>query len=256
MKEGMQGILIMRNRTNIMDKNLERKLGSLRRNIRKLDSALVAFSGGVDSTFLTRICREELGEKAVAVTALSENYPKSELSMARRVAKIVGVKHIVVDSSGPIEGNERQVNICRGANLYSCLKSVAMRMKVRHVLNGAHSDDVTERGKNFITARRAGVRSPLLESDLSKAEIRLLAKELGLPNWDKPPSSKKITIKPNALDARAYLGGILPAAKLRINGAKAVLFVGRSSVSKINLSEIEHRMKLFGFSEVLLKLSQ
>lgn len=240
-----------------MDKSLERKLGSLRRRIRKLDSALVAFSGGVDSTFLTRICREELGEKAVAVTALSENYPKSELSLARRVARIVGVKHLVVDPASGAVKDDKSVNVCRGGNIYSCLKSVAMRMKVKHVIDGSHTDDAPERGKHYLTAKRAGVRSPLLESDLSKAEIRLLAKELGLPNWDKPPSSSKSVKKrmPNALDAKAYLASILPSAKVRVSGAKAVLFVAKRSVSKINLSEIERRMKLFGFTEVLLRLS-
>jgi uncharacterized protein len=237
-----------------MDKNLERKLGSLRKRIRKLDSALVAFSGGVDSTFLMRICREELGEKAVAVTALSENYPKSELSLARRVAKIVGVRHMVLDSSSNTDGRA-PVNVCRGANLYSCLKSVAMRMKVKHVLNGSHTDDMSERGKQFIAARRAGVRSPLLESDLSKAEIRLLAKELGLPNWDKPSSSKAKMKRPDAVEARDYLSINYPGATLQTEGSKALILAGRklSDIAK-NLEKIERKLRTLGFSEVTLKV--
>lgn len=170
-----------------MNKTLERKLDDLRNRIRKLDGALVAFSGGVDSTFLMRICREELGEKAVAVTALSDNYPASELSLARKVAKILGAKHVTYasDSGGRIRG---PANVCKG-KMYSCLKSLAARMSVKNILDGSHKDDASQRGFSFLAARQAGVKSPLLESDLSKAEIRLLAKELKLPNWDKPSSS-------------------------------------------------------------------
>jgi uncharacterized protein len=244
----------MRREKIVMDKNLERKLGSLRKRIRKLDSALVAFSGGVDSTFLTRICREELGEKAVAVTALSENYPKSELSLARRIAKIVGVRHLVV--TNPETEKYSDVNLYRGANLYSCLKSIAMRMKVKHVIDGSHSGDVSDKGMHFINAKKAGVRSPLLESDLSKAEIRLLAKELGLPNWDKPPSSPKPKKKPLLGKAREYVQANYPGATLQSEGSKALIVAGSklNNVAK-NLQKIERKLRSLGFSEVLLKIS-
>ncbi len=200
-----------------MERDLERKLASLRKKIRKLDSALVAFSGGVDSTFLTRICREELGEKAVAVTSLSTSYPKTELSLARRVARIVGVKHVVVDPAAaagahlPENGN---------SNMYSYLKSLAMRMKLKHVLVASHLDDLREGGSNITAARRARVRTPLLESDLSKAEIRLLAKELGLPNWDKPASSESRAYgKGGRLKAaQAYIRSLSSGAALKVSG--------------------------------------
>jgi PP-loop superfamily ATP-utilizing enzyme len=242
----------------IMEKGLERKLGNLRKRIRKLDSALVAFSGGVDSTFLTRICREELGEKAVAVTALSDNYPRSELSLARRVAKIVGVRHMILNpSTGDMDGDSdvRSVNVCRGANMYSCLKSVAMRLKVKYVIDGSHSGDVFDRGARFTTAKRAGVRSPLLESDLSKAEIRLLAKELGLPNWDKPASSKPNKLGPKVSEARDYLADNYPGAKLRVEGTRAILSGSKLSFLAKTLTKIEKKLLLLGFSEVLLKTS-
>jgi uncharacterized protein len=180
----------MRVKSRIMDRTLERKLTTLRTSIRKLDGALVAFSGGVDSTFLMRVCREELGEKAVAVTTLSENYPRSELSVARRIAKIIGVRHLVINPA-KIRGPRppRRQGSGGNSNAYSAMKAVAMRMKLGNVLDGSHMDDAGERGRSFRAARAANVRSPLLESNLSKAEIRFLARELGLPNWDKPPSS-------------------------------------------------------------------
>lgn len=239
-----------------MDKNLERKLTSLRKRIRKLDSALVAFSGGVDSTFLTRICREELGEKAVAVTSLSSSYPRSELSLARRVAKIVGVKHVIVD---PAAEAFRRDDADKNSNMYSFLKSLAMRMKLKHVLVGSHLDDLKEGGINLTAAKRARVSTPLLESDLSKAEIRLLAKELGLPNWDKPPSSEKRPQRPlsKLKAAESYLHSLSKGALLKVRGKKAVIVAGKNAISALagRLDEIERKMKAFGFSEVMLKLA-
>ncbi len=252
----------MRIKIASMDRRLERKLTSLRERIRKLDSALVAFSGGVDSSFLMRICREELGEKAVAVTALSDNYPRSELSVARRVAKIIGVKHLVYDPSRPAcEPRPPKVTgAARGSSLYSSMKCIAMRMKLKHVLDGSHQDDATDRGRSYLEARRAGVRSPLLESNLSKAEIRLLAKEFGLPNWDKPPSS---SARGGGMDkdakrrsmARAYLFSLNESAHVRLHGDSAYIIVGKGGLVALarRIGAIKKKMKSFGFSEVYLK---
>jgi pyridinium-3,5-biscarboxylic acid mononucleotide sulfurtransferase len=258
----MVGVLMMRIKISCMDRRLERKLNSLRERIRKLDSAVVAFSGGVDSSFLMRICREELGEKAVAVTALSDNYPRSELSVARRVAKIIGVKHVVYDATKPIcePRPPKIVGSPRGSSLYSSMKCIAMRMKLKHVLDGSHQDDATERGRSFLEARRAGVRSPLLESNLSKAEIRLLAKEFKLPNWDKPPSSSLKAGEAGKdakrrASAREYLLSLNANAQVRLQGGKAYIIVGKGGLVALarRISAIKKKMKSFGFSEVYLK---
>lgn len=246
-----------------MDKTLERKLTSLRQKIRKLDSALVAFSGGVDSAFLMRICRDELGEKAVAVTNLSDSYPRSELSIARRVAKIIGVKHVVVESSrNACEPAVPARPNWRSRNVYSNLKSVAMRMRLRHVLDGSHSDDAIDKGGSFVAARRAGVKSPLLESDLTKAEIRLLAKELGLPNWDRPSSSslkcrKEKKPAPSLSAAKKYVGSLGRNVRLRVMGKTAYILVGKRALINIasKFSDIRKKMRALGFSDVMLKVS-
>lgn len=247
-----------------MDNALERKLTSLRKRIRKLDSALVAFSGGVDSTFLMRICREELGEKAVAVTALSDHYPSTELSLARRIARIIGAKHIVLNPN-PQEPlpHESPNGGRKGSNVYSSLKSLAMRMKIGNVLDGSHKDDAHERGKSFMAAKKAGVRSPLLETDLTKAEIRLLAKELGLPNWDKPASSKsKAKSGPKAKPAvrvdaaRTFMESLNFSAKVKAEGNRALIIVGRKEMALLarRFASIRKKLRSLGFSEVLLKL--
>ena len=238
-----------------MDKTLERKLEKLRKSIRKLDSAVVAYSGGVDSSFLMRICREELGEKAVAVTIPSGNYLKSELSMARSVAKIIGARHIIHETkdkqSPPI-------------NSFSSLKSLAIRMKVKNVLDGSHKDDRAEKGKKFRAARKAGLRSPLLECGLTKAEIRVLAKELGLPNWDKPSSSsgksshktrKSVSRLHKAKQYLSRLGAKNAAVLSR--GSKVFIICNKKELSIIvdNISKIKKKMQSLKFTEINLRVA-
>jgi len=259
-----------------MDKGLERKLQDLRSRIRKLDCALVAFSGGVDSTLLLRICREELGERAVAVTALSNQYPSAELSLARRIARVMGVKHmthaIPFSSVSQLKADksEGQGGPCMG-RVYPSLKSLAARMRIKHVLDGSHVDDASEKGFSFMAARRAGIRSPLLESGLSKAEIRLLAKELRLPNWEKPASafSERKGKNPQKNDrstrtelkrlesARKYLSskGLADFA-LVPRGESLCIITGKKNLLVLAgvMDAVRRRMRLLGFGNVVLAL--
>src|SRR5208283_1650031 len=110
-----------------MAKSLENKLEELRKSIRKLDSALAAVSGEVDNSFLVRILHQELGDKAVALKALSSSYPSEELSMARRVARIMDTKESPPEYS-------KKAPMPRGQHTYSSLKSLAMRTKLEHAL--------------------------------------------------------------------------------------------------------------------------
>jgi len=243
-----------------MEVPLKEKLEDLRKRIRKLDSALIAFSGGVDSAFLTRICREELGEKAVAVTAQSSTYPHSELIMAKRIAKILGVKHVVYDPATD-EHSHGKGPSCNSANIYSALKCLAMRMKLKSVLDASHRDDLSERRKRFIAAKSAGVRSPLLESQLTKAEIRVLAKELGLPNWDKPASGCGRVVKTRSRLSKALLAkraldslGAKDAC-VRMSGKKITIMArSREMGLLVRKFDLMHRkLRSLGFTEILLK---
>jgi len=176
-----------------ISKSLLSKLAMLRKKIRKMDSALVAFSGGVDSSFLLRICREELGEQAVAVTSLSHVYPQSELLMARRVARLLGASHVVLAPEENSDENEEEIPMDSGT--YTNLKGLAMRMQLKNVIDASHKDDFDSRSKSLLAARRAGVKSPLLECGITKAEINLLAKEFSIDSKTKKLSKLKTTKK-------------------------------------------------------------
>jgi uncharacterized protein len=238
----------------VMVKTLEDKLEELRKSIHKLDSALAAVSGEVDNSFLVRILRQELGDKAVALKTLSASYPSSELSMARRVARIMDTGQ----TQAP-EYSRKSTSPPRDMRTYSSLKSLAMRTKLETSLRkAAESGNMGGKGKSLILFRHAGLQSPILESSTSKGEVRLLAKELGLPNWEHPGSdaeAKSVARKTEV--ARKYIVSlgfrdvtvIVRGKKISIGVCdKDLVYLTRKSTAIIG------RMRLLGFSEVLLKL--
>jgi len=169
---------------------IETKQAELQHLLARMDSALVAFSGGVDSTFLAAVAREVLDARAVAVTAVSAAVPASEVEAARELAQAIGIRHEIIETL-EMESPEFVRNApdrcyhCKNG-LFRQLRAVADRLGLAFVLDGSNADDE----RDFRPGRRAavehGVRSPLLEAGLTKEEIRRLSKERGLPTWDKP----------------------------------------------------------------------
>ncbi len=230
-----------------MAKSLESKLKDLRSSIRKLDSALAAVSGEVDNSFLVRILHQELGDKAVALKALSSSYPSDELSMARRVAKIMDTREAPSDSG-------KRTPMPRSMHTYSSLKSLAMRTKLEHAFEKSAVNK--QKAKNMVIFRSAGLQSPILESNTSKGEVRLLAKELGLPNWERPANDER-TLSRKTEIARKYVVSLgFKDATLKVSGKKISISVCNADLVHLTRKSqaIIGKMRSLGFSEVLLKL--
>jgi uncharacterized protein len=179
--------------------------------LRAMESAVVAFSGGVDSTLLGRAARDALGDRAVLATADSETYPASELDEARRLGALLGLRHVVV-STEELQNPDyarNPVNRCFFCKeeLFAKLAPLAAREGCRTLVYGANMDDLGDHRPGMKSAAERGVRAPLIEAELTKREIRELSRQLGLPTWDKPSFA--------CLSSRFQYGDRITAEKLR-----------------------------------------
>jgi uncharacterized protein len=175
-------------KTNNM--TLQDKLNILRNNIRRMQSIAVAYSGGVDSTFLLKTAHDVLHENAVAVTARSYIHPEREYWQAVEFAQKIGAKQVVIHSEElEIDGfSDNPVNRCYlcKKELFSKISEWARQNSILHVADGSNTGDLGDYRPGTQATKELGVVKPLQEAGLSKDEIRILSKEMGLPTWDKP----------------------------------------------------------------------
>jgi len=187
---------------------LQQKFQRLKEILIEAGSGAVAFSGGVDSTFLLKVAHDVLGDNIVAVTARSSTYPEREYNEAKEYVKQFGVKHITIISEElEIEGFAKNpINRCYfcKTELFSKVREEANKLNLSNVFDGSNFDDLGDFRPGMKAAKEQGVISPLKQAKLTKADIRELSKMLNIPTWNKPafaclssrfPYGKEITVE-------------------------------------------------------------
>jgi uncharacterized protein len=196
------------------------KYQKLKEILAGLGSIVVAYSGGTDSSLVLKVAHDILGDQAIAMTAVSASLPASERFEAVQVARQIGAQHILVESaetSDPayLENTPNRCFFCK-KETYGKLAAYAEQHGFHAIVDGTNADDTGDFRPGRKAAGEFHVRSPLLEAGFTKAEIRSLAKELGLPNWDKPAAA--------CLSSRIPYGTIITLESLsQVERAEALL---------------------------------
>lgn len=255
-----------------MAPHIAEKYQALRDNIAAYDSAIIAFSGGIDSSLVAFVAGQVLGRKAMAVTSASASLKRADLILAEKLAEDWGINHkvIVTDELSKPEYRANPTNRCFHCktSLYTYLDELAATEHVEVVLNGTNLDDLGDHRPGLIAAENFEVRSPLVESGFSKADIRELARDLGLENADKPqaaclssrfPYGTHITGEllaqvEGAEDVLADMG--FSQFRVRHHGDVARLEIPQAEFSKAieQHDQLQNRIKQAGYSYVALDL--
>jgi uncharacterized protein len=166
------------------------KLETLKSILAEMESVLISYSGGVDSTFLLKVASDILKDKAIAVTASSEIHPSKELEEAKKNAKMLGVRHFIINTNELDDENftsntPERCYYCKKELFYKLIE-LAKQYGLNYVIDGSNYDDESDFRPGMKAASEFGIKSPLKDGKLTKEEIRLLSKEMNLPTWDKP----------------------------------------------------------------------
>jgi len=172
---------------------LQEKATQLHDLFREMGSVLVALSGGIDSTLALKIAHDILGEQVVAVTATSPTFPQIELEVVHTVSQEIGAKLVIAETNqlnlpAFVQNDGARCYHCK-TDLYTLLQKMKEELGASTIVDGTNSDDLGDDRPGMKAARELGVRSPFVEVGMTKHDIRTLAKQLGLSNWDKPAAA-------------------------------------------------------------------
>ncbi|WP_448526840.1 ATP-dependent sacrificial sulfur transferase LarE [Parathermosynechococcus lividus] len=250
------------------------KLAALRALIGELEQALIAYSGGIDSTLVAKVASDVLGDRAVAVTAVSPSLFPADLEDARIQAAAIGIRHELIETHELENPNyaTNPVNRCYfcKSELHDRLRGLAQEWGYDYIVDGVNADDLQDYRPGIAAAKERGVRSPLAEVGISKLEVREIAKSLGLPWWNKPaqpclssrfPYGEAITLEKlqRVGHAEYYLRqqGWEPC-RVRSHGDTARIEIPQAQIPEFihqtDLEKLVHYFQSLGFTYVTLDL--
>jgi uncharacterized protein len=253
---------------------LDAKLTKMREIFAPMRSVIVAFSGGVDSTFVLKVAHETISERVLALTTTSPTMPDEDRESALAMAQVIGARHLIVESNeleipGYSANPLNRCYLCKH-NLFTVCEAKAAELGIDNIVDGLNLDDLHDYRPGMQAASEKRVRHPLVEAELSKAEIRELSRAMRLPTWDRPASpclSSRFPygteITPEGLAKVAAGERILHAmgfkvARVRFHGEVARLELERSEIARIFETQIrdtvDREFKKIGFRFVAIDL--
>ncbi len=253
-----------------MNQELKQKYEKLNEEIKELNSTIIAFSGGIDSALILKVAYDVLGNKAIAVTANSPSLPRRELEETKKIAKQIGVRHLIINTQETknedyLKNPSNRCYYCK-TELYTKLKYISEQLGIKNIINGTNFDDLSDYRPGLKAADENNVISPLKHAKFTKKEIRELAKHLGLKIWNKPsspclssrvPYGQEITLKKLSMieEAENFLKDFgIKELRVRNFGNLARIEVNDNDrlIIDNNFDLIQKKFNEIGFNQIII----